>query len=111
MPKKKTRKQKEKAKLRRSKQLEIISRKNQEELTDEPAYKFTPKGADSTLSPTLSPQTVTESNIGSISSDLKIVVILVVVFVLLLITLVVVENQYNYLSPLSEKLMNFLLQR
>jgi len=106
MPKKKTRKQKEKTKLRRDKQLKIISQKKQENTTDEPIIKT----INSTLSPT-TPQTTTDSNTKSTSSDLKIIIMLVAVFVLLLVSLVVIENQYNYLSPLSERLMDFLLQR
>jgi len=107
MPKKKTRKQKEKTEMRRAKQLAMISSRNQGELTDKPISET----KDATVSPTLSPQTPLKSNIRSTNSDLKTVIIMVIIFVLLLTALVITENQYNYLSPLSKTLMDFLLQR
>jgi len=103
MPKKKTRKQKELAQRRRAKQLEIISQKTNEEDSEQSLVKK--------ASPTLSPTPAAELKFTSINTDLKKVTTLVAFFAILLAILVITENQYNYLSPLANNLMDFLIQR
>jgi len=106
MSKKKTRKQKEKAQLRRIKQSESAVGR----ITEKQSEQTIKERINSTVSPTLPTQSTAMLEAKFINIDLKKVVVLIVLFISLLTVLAMTENKYNYLSPLANNLMTFLVK-
>lgn len=105
--KKRTRQQKEKARQRRMRELQYIQSDNRKE---EPAEIDDKKIVS--LSPTpvnkqSSDQAVVTDSV--INMDLRKVVILIILFFLILSVLVITENQHQYLTPLANRIIDFLL--
>ena len=107
MPKKKkTRKQKEKAQQRRLKTLaHVTAVSSSADVTE----KDTVKSVLSPTTTTANDQEQATTVYLSVNQDLRKVLILVGLFASLLVVLVMTEAKYHYLTPLADKIINFLL--
>ncbi|MBU1177827.1 hypothetical protein KJ903_01280 [Patescibacteria group bacterium] len=109
MPKKKrTRKQKEKARQRRAHELQQIQPEDNRKIFLEDTQERSYTLPSISMNKPSSDQAATIDY--SAKADLKKITVLMVLFVLLLSVLVVTESQYHYLTPLSREIINFLMR-
>lgn len=107
--KRRTRKEKERAKLHREKYLDKYTKMGSDEIrADETLQNIESKSVQPDIAKLGSSETLIEAQY--IASDTKRSVIAAILFLVIIIALYFLEQKFNYFGPLANKLISFLIQ-